>query len=110
LGGRALWLVPTAFVTTMAVAGVLGMAGIALPYTELGIALSVIALGAAVALRIKVPTTIAMAVVALFAIFHGYAHGTELPETLSGLGYGLGFVAATALLHLAGIVGFMLLT
>ncbi|MGZ3410756.1 MAG: HupE/UreJ family protein [Xanthobacteraceae bacterium] len=110
LGGRALWLVPTAFVATMAAAGVLGMAGIALPYTEIGIALSVIALGAAVAFRIKVPTTIAMAMVALFAIFHGYAHGMEMPETLSGLGYGLGFVAATALLHLVGIVGFVLLT
>ena len=92
LGGRALWLVPAAFVATMAAAGVLGMAGIALPYTEIGIALSVIALGAAVAFRVKVPTTIAMAMVALFAIFHGYAHGAEMPETLSGLGYGLGFV------------------
>jgi urease accessory protein len=109
LGGRALWLVPAAFVTTMAAAGLLGMAGVPLPFVEIGIALSVIALGAAVAFRIKLPVTIAMTVVGLFAIFHGYAHGVEMPETLSELGYGLGFVVATALLHLVGIAGFLLL-
>ena len=109
LGGRAMWLVPAAFVTTMAAAGLLGMAGASLPFVEIGIALSVIALGVAVAARIKLPVTIAMAVVGLFAIFHGYAHGVEMPESLSELGYGLGFVAATALLHLVGIAGFLLL-
>jgi urease accessory protein len=103
LGGRALWLVPASFVTMMAAAGLAGMSGIALPMTETGIALSVIVLGAAVALRTSMPVAAAMALVGFFAIFHGYAHGLEMPETASGLAYGLGFVAATALLHGLGI-------
>ena len=103
LGGRALWLVPASFVAVMAAAGLAGMSGIALPMTETGIALSVIALGAAVALRASMPVAAAMALVGFFAIFHGYAHGIETPETASGLLYGLGFVAATALLHGLGI-------
>jgi urease accessory protein len=103
LGGRALWLVPASFVTVMAAAGLAGMSGIALPMTETGIALSVIVLGAAVALRASMPVAAAMALVGFFAIFHGYAHGLETPETASGLSYGLGFVAATALLHGLGI-------
>ena len=103
LGGRALWLVPASFVTMMAAAGLAGMSGVALPMTETGIALSVIVLGAAVALRASMPVAAAMALVGFFAIFHGYAHGLETPETASGLAYGLGFVAATALLHGLGI-------
>ncbi len=110
LGGRALWLVPTAFVATMAVAGALGMTGVVLPHVEIGIALSVIALGAAVALRINVSTVAAAAVAGIFAVFHGYAHGAEMPASLSGIGYGLGFLAATVRLHLVGIGLFMLLT
>jgi len=103
LGGRALWLVPASFVTVMGAAGLAGMSGIALPMTETGIALSVIVLGAAVALRASMPVAAAMALVGFFAIFHGYAHGVETPETASGLSYSLGFVAATALLHGLGI-------
>ena len=103
LGGRALWLVPASFVVTMAVAGVAGSAGVGLPYVETGIALSVVALGAIVALRLTMPVAAAMGLVAFFAIFHGYAHGAEMPETASGLAYGLGFVTATALLHGIGI-------
>ena len=103
LGGRALWLVPASFVTMMAAAGHAGMSGVALPMTETGIALSVIVLGAAVALRASMPVAAAMALVGFFAIFHGYAHGLETPETASGLAYGAGFVAATALLHSLGI-------
>jgi urease accessory protein len=103
LGGRALWLVPASFVAVMAAAGLAGMSGIALPLTEAGIALSVIVLGAAVALRAAMPVAAAMALAGFFAIFHGYAHGLETPETASGLAYGLGFVVATALLHGFGI-------
>jgi urease accessory protein len=103
LGGRALWLVPASFVVTMAVAGVAGGTGFALPYVEAGIALSILVLGAAVALEMTMPVAAAMGLVAFFAIFHGYAHGAEMPETISGLAYGAGFVAATAALHALGI-------
>lgn len=103
LGGRALWLLPLTFVSVMALAGLAGMAGVALPFVEIGIAISVIVLGLAIALELSVPTSVATALVGLFAIFHGHAHGTEMPESLSGLAYGLGFVCATAVLHAAGI-------
>ncbi|WP_246519810.1 HupE/UreJ family protein [Ancylobacter lacus] len=104
LGGRALWAVPASFVVLMAAGGALGMAGLALPHVELGIAASVIALGAAVALRsVRWPLAAAMAMVGAFAVFHGFAHGAEMPESASGLAYGAGFMAATALLHAAGI-------
>jgi len=103
LGGRALWRVPASFVAMMVVGGALGMAGIALPYTEAAIALSVIVLGLAVALRLSVPTLAAMALVGAFAIFHGHAHGVEMPQAASGYAFAAGFVLATALLHGAGI-------
>jgi urease accessory protein len=103
LGGRALWLVPASFVATMAAAGVAGMAGLALPYVEAGIALSLVVLGAAIAFEITMPVAAAMGLVALFAVFHGHAHGAEMPETMSGLAYGAGFLAATAALHAVGI-------
>lgn len=103
LGGRARWLVPGSFVLAMASAGVLGMTGIGLPFVDLGIALSVIVLGMVVASRLSLPAAGAMALVGFFAIFHGHAHGAEVPETLSGLAYGAGFVTATALLHAVGI-------
>ncbi len=103
LGGRALWLVPATFVGVMALGGLLGVSGAALPYVELGIALSVVVLGLLVALRWNFPVAGAMAIAGVFAVFHGYAHGTELPENASGLAYGIGFMIATAVLHLAGI-------
>jgi urease accessory protein len=103
LGGRALWAVPLSFVAVMAMGGALGAAGIAVPFVEAGIAISVIVLGLAVALRWKAPVAGAMALVGLFAIFHGHAHGTEMPVNAVGLEYGLGFLLATALLHGAGI-------
>jgi urease accessory protein len=103
LGGRALWAVPASFVTVMAAAGFAGMNGVALPLTETGIALSVIALGGVIALRVSMPLAAAMAMVGFFAVFHGYAHGIETPDNASGLLYGAGFVAATALLHGMGI-------
>jgi urease accessory protein len=103
LGGRALWLVPASFVATMAVAGLAGMAGIGLPYAETGIAVSVAVLGLIAVLGVAMPIAVAMGLVAFFAVFHGYAHGAEMPETVSGLAYGAGFVVATTLLHGIGI-------
>lgn len=103
LGGRALWAVPATFVLVMALGGILGITGIAVPGVEIGIAASVIVLGAIVALRVKPSVAVAMAVVALFAIFHGHAHGTEMPLAAASMPYALGFMFATALLHLAGI-------
>jgi len=103
LGGQALWLVPATFVSVIALGGAIGMAGYPLPYTEIGIALSVIVLGLAVALRISVPTLAAMALVGFFALLHGHAHGAEMPLDLSGTEYAAGFMLATALLHGAGI-------
>ena len=103
LGGRALWAVPATFVAIMAAGGTLGMAGVALPAVEVGIALSVLVLGLVVLAGRRWPLGLAMALVAVFAVFHGHAHGSEMPVDASGLSYGLGFMLATALLHLAGI-------
>nr|WP_239024982.1 HupE/UreJ family protein [Rhodoligotrophos defluvii] len=103
IGGRALWLIPVTFVVAMALGGVLGMGGVNLPFVEIGIALSVIVLGAAVAFGMPAPLAAVMTVVGLFAIFHGHAHGSEIPESAGGLAYGFGFMGATALLHLGGI-------
>jgi|SRR3954447_6216267 urease accessory protein len=103
LGGRALWFVPGAFLGAMAIGGAMGLAGYALPYTEVGIAVSVIVLGIALAFRINVPSLAAMALAGLFAIFHGHAHGTEMPQTISGIEYAAGFLVATALLHALGM-------
>jgi urease accessory protein len=103
LGGRALWAVPLSFLTMMVGGGAAGMGGMELPFVEIGIGLSVVVLGAAVAFRLHLPTVAAMALVGLFAIFHGHAHGAEMPETASGFAYALGFVLATAGLHGWGI-------
>jgi urease accessory protein len=103
LGGRALWLVPLSFVSMMMVGGALGVAGVRLPFAEIGIGLSVVVLGIAVAASYDMATAFAMALVGFFAIFHGHAHGTEMPASASGLAYGAGFVLATATLHAIGI-------
>ncbi len=102
LGGRALWAVPAGFLGAMALGAALGAAGVGLPFLEAGITLSVVVLGAAVALGLRSPVA-AAALAAAFAVFHGVAHGAEMPADASGLAYGLGFVAATATLHAAGI-------
>ena len=103
LGGRALWLVPLTFVFVMALAGIAGMAGFQLPFVEIGIGMSVIVFGLAVALQLSVPTLVAMGLVGFFAIFHGHAHGMEMPQGVSGLFYGAGFICATTLLHALGV-------
>ncbi len=104
LGGRALWAVPMTFVLIMAVGGALGISGIDVPYAEAGIALSVVVLGLAVAMQWKLPVVIAMLLVGVFAIFHGHAHGAEMPVDASGAAYAAGFMIATAMLHAAGIL------
>jgi urease accessory protein len=103
LGGKALWLVPLTFISVLAVAGLVGMAGISLPFVEIGIGLSVVVLGLVLAFQLSLPIIAAMALVGFFAIFHGYSHGAEMPESTGGFAFGQGFVSATALLHAIGI-------
>jgi urease accessory protein len=103
IGGRALWAVPATFVSVMALGGALGAAGVAIPFVEPGIVASVLVLGLLIAFAVRVPLAASVPLVGLFAIFHGYAHGAEMPITASGLEYGLGFLLATAGLHALGI-------
>ena len=103
LGGRALWLVPLSFVTMMILGGAAGASGVGLPLVELGISGSILTLGFVLALGRRLPTALAMALAGFFAIFHGHAHGTEMPVDAQGFLYGAGFVLATALLHMAGL-------
>ena len=103
LGAPAIWALPVAFPMVMAFGGMLGLLGVPLPGMEIGIAASAILLGAAVMMELRPPIALAAALVGFFAIFHGYAHGSELPAGESGLLYSLGFVMATGCLHAAGI-------
>ncbi len=103
LGRPLIIALPIAFPMMMAVGGLLGVAGAPLPGVEIGIALSALLLGGAVAAAFRAPTVAAVALVALFAVFHGHAHGGELPVAASPLAYGVGFVVSTGLLHGAGI-------
>jgi len=103
LGKPAVWLLPVAFPMTMALGGTLGLIGVPLPGVEIGIAVSALALGAMVLTESRPPLAVAGALVAFFAVFHGHAHGTELPEGTSGALYSVGFVVATGLLHACGI-------
>lgn len=102
-GGRALWLVPLTFVTVMAIGGALGTAAIAIPFVQPGIIASVLVLGLLVATAARLPLVASSILVGLFALFHGHAHGTEMPATVAGLTYGFGFMLATASLHGLGI-------
>jgi urease accessory protein len=102
-GRPALWVLPAAFPLAMAAGGLLGVAGVPVPGIESGIAVSVLVLGLLIAVRAKPPLALSVALVALFAVFHGHAHGAELPQAASPVLYGLGFVAATAMLHLIGL-------
>ena len=103
MGGRAVWSLPIAFPLIMVAGGMMGIAGIPLPAVESGIALSIIVLGAAIACLWRPPEWLALAVIGVFAIFHGYAHGAELPNAADPADYAFGFVVATGLIHLAGI-------
>ena len=102
IGGRALWLVPAAFVGTMAFGFGLAVAGVDLPFVEPAILASVVALGLLVAMAARFDTVASAALVAAFALFHGHAHGGELGAA-GAASFGIGFVVATALLHAAGI-------
>lgn len=103
IGGRALWAWPAAFVGVMAIGGAIGMAGLGLPWVEAGIGLSVVALGLLVALKAPAPLAVGAALCGAFALFHGHAHGAELPHGMGGITYAAGFLLATAALHAAGI-------
>src|SRR3989344_2949712 len=107
LGGRAIWQVPSTFVGFMILGGALAMMGLGLPAVEVGIALSVLVLGAFIAISRKLPDWLAYACVGLFAVFHGHAHGTEMPSIAQSALYALGFVLSTATLHISGVlIGF----
>ena len=103
LGGRALWLLPLIFPAVMAVGAALGLSGVTLPWVEIGIAGSVMVLGAVVALALRPSLAISIPLIGAFALLHGYSHGVELPATASVLGYGAGFSVATLVLHAVGI-------
>jgi len=103
LGAPAIWLLPVIFPMVMAFGGLLGLMGVNLPGIEIGIALSAIALGIAVFREVQLQLWLAAIMVGFFAIFHGYAHGAELPPGGNGLLYSIGFVVTTGLLHATGI-------
>jgi len=103
LGVPAIWLLPVVFPLVMACGGAAGVAGLPLPAVEAGIAASALVLGAMVALAARPPLWAAAVIVGVFAVFHGHAHGTELPHAASPLAYSAGFVISTGLLHLSGI-------
>ncbi|MDX8454989.1 HupE/UreJ family protein [Mesorhizobium sp. VK9D] len=102
-GGKAVWVWPLAFLGVMLVGAALGMLHVPLPFVEPGILASVVALGLLVALAVDLPVSAGVAFIGVFALFHGHAHGTEVPENAGGLEYMAGFAAATALLHGLGI-------
>ena len=103
LGSQAVWLLPVVFPLVMAFGGALGVLAVPLPSVEVGIALSALVLGVMVLFSVRPPLWFAAVLVGVFAIFHGYAHGAELPEAASPLAFSIGFVIATGLLHLCGI-------
>lgn len=103
LGAPAIWVLPVAFPLIMALGGMLGFLGLPIPGVEIGIAASAVVLGAAVAFEVRPPLVVAALVVGVFAIFHGHAHGAELPPGQSAMLYSMGFVIATGCLHAVGI-------
>lgn len=108
LGAPAIWILPVVFPLVMAVGGALGVMGVPIPLIETGIALSGVVLGLLIAFAVRAPIWVAAVIVGVFAVFHGHAHGTELPEAFSPYGYAVGFVIGTGLLHMAGIaLGFL---
>jgi urease accessory protein len=102
IGGRARWIVPATFVTVMAIGFLLAMNGISLPFVEPAILASVVGLGLLVALAARLPVAASAAVVGVFALFHGHAHGGELGAAMP-LSFAAGFIIATATLHIVGL-------
>lgn len=103
-GRRKVWLLPATFMTTLAAGAGIAMQWQSLPLVESGIAVSVLALGLIIALSLQLPAALSVAITALFGLLHGYAHGIELPASAAPAEYALGFLAATAALHLSGIM------
>lgn len=103
MGGRAVWALPVTFPLIMTAGGLAGMLGLPLPHVELGIALSILALGSAIAFAWRPVEIIALILIGIFAICHGYAHGVELPSAADPADYAAGFVIATGLIHLLGV-------
>lgn len=103
LGSNAIWILPVVFPLIMAFGGALGVIGVPIPAVETGIAASAVVLGTMVSFAVRPPIWIAAVIVGVFAIFHGHAHGTELPNSANPLTYSMGFVLSTGLLHLSGI-------
>lgn len=104
LGAKAMWRVPATFVGFMILGGLIAIFGVGLPAVEIGIALSVLLLGVAIAFSSKVPNLVAFVMVAFFAVFHGHAHGTEMPVIANFALYAAGFVASTTALHVSGVL------
>lgn len=104
MGGRAIWTVPATFVTVMAAGALIGIEGIHIPGVEYGIASSVLILGIALAMEKKLPPVWAMIFVGFFAVFHGHAHGTEMPKIVTPIIYAIGFLLGTAGIHIAGVL------
>jgi len=109
LGGQAIWSVPLTFVSIMALGGVLGISGVSVPFVEQGIIASDLILGGLVLMATRLPLAASISIVGLLAVFHGYAHGAEMPKEAAALQYAAGFMVATAALHLAGVGVAMLL-
>ena len=103
LGRPLIYILPMVFPGMMVVGAAVGMSGMTLPPVEVGIALSVVTLGVMILFAVRAPIAVACAIVGLFAVFHGYAHGAELPSAADPIGYSAGFVVSTGLLHLVGI-------
>jgi urease accessory protein len=103
LGRPAWWLLPPTFPIVMAFGAALGFAGVTLPWTEIGIGVSVVVLGVVIAFALRPSIVVSVALIALFALVHGYAHGAELPASASALAYGIGFIVATLVLHAIGL-------
>ena len=103
IGGRALWVVPCTFVILMTLGGALGFSGISVPFIEEGILASVLVLGVLIAGAFKFPVIFSALIVGFFALFHGHAHGSEMPAAIGATSYSIGFALATAMLHTVGI-------
>jgi urease accessory protein len=103
MGGKALWMVPSAFLLAMSASSIMGHFGLPLPGVEQGILASDFILGLLLLFAARLPLALSIGIVGILAVFHGYAHGAEMPETASGLAYGFGFIVSTTLLHLSGM-------
>jgi urease accessory protein len=110
MGGRSVWTLPVAFPLVMTIGGIVGMAGVVLPLVEIGIALSILVLGLAIAFKWHPIEIVQLCLIAIFAVCHGYSHGVELPEAADPAAYAAGFVVATGMIHICGIVVGLLLS